>query len=263
MRITYLGHASVLIETDGRRIITDPLLSSRVLGVLRRVAPDVVAAQLAGIDLVLLSHAHRDHLDARSLRMLEGRPEVALPAPADSVVASVGYPTRVVAAGDRIEVGDVTVEAVHAEHDGRRMPWHRDGTALGFVIGGPSGSVYFAGDTEVFAGMAAFAGVDVAMLPVSGWGPRLPAGHMGPDEAVEAVGLLAPRVVVPIHWGTYERMGMRADPLRGSRARRFVDQVGEASPSVRAVLLEPGSSLELGELTGAAGAAPTMPRGSA
>ena len=125
------------------------------------------------------------------------------------------------------------------------MPWHSDGTALGYIVRGPSGSVYFAGDTDVFEGMAAFAGVDVAMLPVSGWGPRLPAGHMGPDEATAAIALIEPRIAIPIHWGTYERMAMRADPARSRRAHKFVDQVAELSPPVRAELLEPGSSIDL------------------
>jgi L-ascorbate metabolism protein UlaG (beta-lactamase superfamily) len=245
IRITYLGHASLLIEIDGVRVITDPLLRPRIMKVLRRVAPDVVRDDLTGIDLVLLSHAHHDHLDVGSLKMIDGMPEVALPAPARAAVESAGLPTRVMAVGGSLALGDVTVEAVHASHDGRRMPWHRDGTSLGYIVRGPSGSVYFAGDTDVFEEMAAFAGVDVAMLPVSGWGPRLPAGHMGPEEAVEAVGLIEPRMAIPIHWGAYERMAMRADPARARRAQQFVDQVAELSSGVRAELLEPGSSLEL------------------
>lgn len=258
MKITYIGHATVLVDIDGRRIITDPLLRPRILGALRRVAPPATEEQLTGVDLVLLSHAHHDHLDAASLRMLDGMPRVALPEPARHVVASVGMPQDVMGEGDVLDLGDgVTVEAVNADHDGRRMPWHRDGTALGYVVRGPSGSVYFAGDTDVFAGMSDFRGVDAALLPVSGWGPRLPAGHMGPEEAAEAVALVEPRVAIPIHWGAYERIAMRADPLRERRARRFVDQVSADSPSVRAELLEPGSSIEIGASTGA------TPRGSA
>jgi len=257
MKITYLGHASVLIEIDGTKIVTDPLFRPRILGALRRVAPEATAEQLTGVDLVLLSHAHHDHLDAHSLRMLDGMPEVALPSSARGVVDAVGYPVRVMGEGDALGAGEVVVEAVHADHEGKRLPWHRDDTALGYVVRGPSGSVYFAGDTDVFDGMTAFAGVDAALLPVSGWGPRLPAGHMGPDEATRAVGLIEPKVAIPIHWGTYERIAMRADPARGRRARQFVDQVSAVSPSVRAELLEPGSSLELGASTGA------TPRGSA
>jgi L-ascorbate metabolism protein UlaG (beta-lactamase superfamily) len=246
MRITYLGHASALIELDGVKVITDPLLRPRLMRVLRRVAPAPTTEQLTGIDLVLLSHAHRDHLDAPSLRMLDGEPRVAYPGPARSVVDAAGYPAELMRAGDTVEAGEVVVEAVHADHDGRRMPWNRDGTALGYIVRGPSGSVYFAGDTAVFEGMSAFAPVDAALLPVSGWGPRLPAGHMGPEEAIEAVKLIAPRVAIPIHWGTYERLAMRPDSEREGRARRFVDQVAAVSPGVRAELLAPGSSIELG-----------------
>lgn len=245
MRITYLGHASLLIEIDGVKVITDPLLRPRIMRALRRVAPEATQEQLTGVDLVLLSHAHHDHLDVGSLKMLDGMPEVALPAPARPVVESIGMPTRLMAEGESFTVGEVEVEAVHAAHDGKRMPWHRDGTAIGYVVRGPSGSVYFAGDTDVFEGMADFTGIDAALLPVSGWGPRLPAGHMGPDEAVEAVGLIEPQVAIPIHWGTYERLAMRDDPKRAYRAQRFVDQVGELSPGVRAELLEPGSSIDL------------------
>jgi len=245
MRITYLGHASLLIEIDGVKLITDPLLRPRIMRVLRRVAPAATAEQLDGIDLVLLSHAHHDHLDTRSLRMLGGTPEVALPLPARSVVESEGLPVRVLHEGESFEVGNLTIEAVHADHDGRRMPWHRDSTSLGYLIRGTSAVIYFAGDTDVFPGMSELAGIDVALLPVSGWGPRLPAGHMGPDEATEAVGLIQPRIAIPIHWGTYERLGMRADPARSRRAQRFVDQVAELSPPVRAELLEPGSSIDL------------------
>lgn len=245
MRITYLGHASVLIEIDGVRLITDPLLRPRVLQVLRRIAQQPRKADLAGIDLVLLSHAHHDHLDAGSLRMLDGTPGVIHPEPARGPVEAASLSGTTLEVGETFEQGTVVVEAVHAEHDGRRMPWSRDGQALGYVIRGRSGSVYFAGDTAVYPGMGDLDGIDVALLPVSGWGPRLPPGHMGPDEATEAVALIEPRIAIPIHWGTYVRVAMRGGGECDRRARRFRDQVEALSTSVRAELLEPGASLEV------------------
>lgn len=244
IRITYLGHASLLIEIDGLKMITDPLLRRRIFH-LRRVAPEASEEQLAGVDLVLLSHAHHDHLDIASLKRLDGMPPVVCPAPARSAVISAGLTSEVLTEGSTSHHGDVTVEAVEADHDGRRMPWHRDGQALGYVVRGPSGSVYFAGDTGVFEGMSEIGSVDVALLPVAGWGPRLPAGHMSPEDAADAVVRIQPRIAVPIHWGSYERMAMRLDGERSEPARRFCDQVGETSPSVRAELIEPGSSLEV------------------
>jgi L-ascorbate metabolism protein UlaG (beta-lactamase superfamily) len=250
MRVTYLGHASVLIEIDGVRVVTDPLLRPRILQVLRRIVPAPREEQLASIDLVLLSHAHHDHLDAGSLRMLGGTPRLVNPAPARGPIEAAGLSGTTLLVGETVEQGALTVEAVHAEHDGRRMPWGRDGQALGYVIRGPSGSVYFAGDTAVFGGMADLGGPDVALLPVSGWGPRLPAGHMGPDEATEAVALIKPRIAIPIHWGTYERIARRGGGECDRRARRFRDQVEALPGPVRAELLEPGSSLDVPADTG-------------
>ena len=103
--------------------------------------------------------------------------------------------------GDEIAIGAVTIQVVHADHDASRGPLGVDAPAHGYLVRG-SRSVYFAGDTDVFAGMAAFAGIDVALLPVSGWGGKVPAGHLDPGRAAEAVSLLRPAVVVPIHWGT-------------------------------------------------------------
>jgi L-ascorbate metabolism protein UlaG (beta-lactamase superfamily) len=245
MRITYLGHASVLIELDGLKVITDPLLRPRILGALRRVAPPAAAEHLAGTDLILLSHAHHDHLDTGSLRMIEGEPPVLGPAPALRLARSVGLTGEALDVGSSSRHGAVTIEAVHADHDGRRMPWSRDAQALGFVLRGPSGSVYFAGDTGVYEEMSDLGTVDAALLPVAGWGPRLPAGHMGPGEAADAVARIEPRLAIPIHWGSYERVGMRSGGARDEPARRFCDQVGERSPGVRAVLLEPGATVEV------------------
>src|SRR5262249_62274960 len=95
-------------------------------------------------------------------------------------------------------------------HAARRLPG-APADGLGFVLEG----VYFAGDTDLFDGMADIGavGLDVALLPIWGWGPRLPRGHLDPERAAEATRLLAPRVVIPIHWGTYLRVGMRRDDL--------------------------------------------------
>ncbi len=244
MRITYLGHATVLIEIDGIRVLTDPLLRPRVLH-LRRIAPAATAAHLGGIDLVLISHAHHDHLDSRSLRMIEGSPRVLCPGPARRAVAGAGLEPTVMGTEGWEREGEVEIEAVRAEHDGRRLPHHRRTEALGYVLRGPSGSIYFAGDTGWFEEIGEIAPVDVALLPVAGWGPRLGAGHLDPDEAARAAARISPRIAIPIHWGTYERMAMKQTGHRSDPARRFCDQVAELAPGVDAELLEPGASLEV------------------
>ncbi|MCB0876184.1 MAG: MBL fold metallo-hydrolase [Solirubrobacterales bacterium] len=244
MRITYLGHATILIELDGTKVLTDPLLRRRVMH-LRRVAPDVTDAQLGGTELVLISHAHHDHLDVRSLRRLGGTPRVFCPEPARRAVGSAGLQPEVMAAGGFARAGAIEVEAVSAAHDGRRFPHDRRSDALGYVLRGAGGSVYFAGDTGWFEEIGEVGEVDVALLPVAGWGPRLGPGHLDPGEAARAAALIRPRVVIPIHWGTYERVRMNTSGHRSDPARRFCDQVAELAPGVDAELLAPGASLEV------------------
>lgn len=244
MRITYLGHASIVIELDGVKALTDPLLRRRVLH-LRRVAPAATSEQLADTDVILISHAHHDHLDTRSLRMVGGEPRVLCPEPARRAVATAGLRPEVMAVGGHARVGEVEVEAVRADHDGRRFPHDRRGDAMGFVLRGPSGSIYFAGDTGWFEEIAEIGEVDVALLPVAGWGPRLGPGHLDPAEAARAAALIGPRVAIPIHWGTYERIGMTTAGHRAAPARRFCDQLAELAPEVDAVVLEPGAALDV------------------
>jgi len=244
MRITYLGHASVVIELGGVKALTDPLLRRWVLH-LRRVAPAATPEQLADTDVVLVSHAHHDHLDTRSLRMVGGEPRVLCPEPARRAVAAAGLRPEVMGVGGHAKVGAVAVEAVRADHDGRRYPHDRRRDAIGYVLRGSSGTVYFAGDTGWFEGIAAVGEVDVALLPVAGWGPRLGPGHLDPVEAARAAALIGPRFAIPIHWGTYERVGMTTAGLRAAPARRFRDQLAELAPEVDAVVLDPGATLDV------------------
>jgi L-ascorbate metabolism protein UlaG (beta-lactamase superfamily) len=213
MELTWLGHSTVLFELDGARILTDPLLRKRA-GPLVRTAPPITA-DLSELDLVLISHAHRDHLDTPSLRGLPKSTKLAVPAGAARHIRSLGFGEIVeLVAGDSVDVGGVTVLATHADHDpGRGLP-PSSSQPVGYLVRG-STAAYFAGDTDVFPEMAEIGPTDVALLPVSGWGPRVPAGHLDPARAAEALRLLAPRICVPIHWGTlrpiYRRRPYPAD----------------------------------------------------
>jgi L-ascorbate metabolism protein UlaG (beta-lactamase superfamily) len=206
-----------------------------------------VARVVEGLDAVLISHLHHDHLDLPSLRLVPAQAEVLIPAPGASLVKRAG-PLRVreVSVGDAVDVRDVCVRATTALHYGRRAPFGPVGESLGFLIEG-SARIYFAGDTDVFDAMAELAPVDVALLPIAGWGPRLGPGHMGPLEAVRAVELLRPRIAVPIHWGSLVPLGLHFLGL--SYLTRppiaFTELMLRLAPNVDVRVLAPGQTLAL------------------
>jgi L-ascorbate metabolism protein UlaG (beta-lactamase superfamily) len=235
-RLTWLGHATVLLELDGARLLTDPVLRPRVAHLVRD-AP--LPGPLGHLDGILLSHGHHDHLDIPTLRELDPTAPVLAPPGAARWLRRGHHPVRTLVPGDEVDVAGVRVRAVRAAHDGRRVPVGDAPSAVGFV----AGAVYFAGDTQPFPEMAELAGtLDAALLPVSGWGPKTGPGHMDSREAAEALALLRPALAVPIHWGTYRRLGHRPT---GDPAREFEAHAAELAPEVRIVVLAPGESVQI------------------
>jgi len=245
-RIEYVGHSTVVVDLDGVRLVTDPLLRNRVAH-LRRAAP-VDARARRGLDAVLISHAHYDHLDLPSLEKLGKKLPVVVPRGLGGLLRKRKFESVVeVEVGETIRIGALEIRAVPAEHEGSRGPFGASADALGYIITG-SKSVYFAGDTDLFDGMHELAPVDLALLPIWGWGPGLGAGHLDPRRAAEAVALLRPGLVVPIHWGTYFpiHLGLRGAPgFVDLPPAEFLAAVRETAPEVDVRVLEPGQSLEL------------------
>jgi L-ascorbate metabolism protein UlaG (beta-lactamase superfamily) len=245
-RVTWLGHSTILIELGGARLLTDPVLRRRLLH-LRRVAPGVDPARLTGLDAVLLSHLHHDHLDPPSLKLLDrgGLPLVA-PAGTGRLGERQGFAETIeLAPGDATQVGDARVEAVPAVHDGRRLPVGKKVDALGFVVEADDRRVYFAGDTDVFDEMAEIPAPDLALIPVWGWGPTLGPGHLDPERAAEALTLVRPRVAVPIHWGTLFPVGRRDRNLRlTDPPHEFARAAARLAPDVEIRILAPGDAVD-------------------
>ena len=244
-RLTYVGHATVLVEQNGARMLTDPVVRSGIAHVRRRVpVPDL--EELRDLDAILISHAHADHLDIASLKRLEHRGPVVAPRGCAGMLVRAGLPEVIeMDAGDRSTIAGIEVEAVPADHDGRRHPLSKYLPALGYILHGAA-RVYFAGDTDLFDGMAAFAGrVDVALLPIWGWGPRLPEGHLNPESAARATALIRPDVVIPIHWGTLRSVGTRADDDPSAPAQTFAANVEALDVPTEVRILGPGESTPL------------------
>jgi L-ascorbate metabolism protein UlaG (beta-lactamase superfamily) len=250
--LTWLGHSTVLVDLDGARLLTDPLLRNRVAHLRRRGRVD--PAQYTNIDAVLVSHLHFDHLDLPSLERLGHGMQLIVPRGGGGLLRRRGF-TRVteVEAGDEVQIGALTVRPTYAEHNGLRIPFF--GTralTLGYTITGRCG-IYFAGDTELFDGMAEIGrGLDIALVPIWGWGPSAGSGHLDPRGAAEALRLLRPLLAVPIHWGTYAPIGfgrlqtaLLADPVA-----EFRRHAAELAPEVEVHVVGLGGTLWLVGITG-------------
>ena len=238
-----VGHSTVFIDLDGVGILTDPVLRARVLHLERRApAPDLGA--IVSPDLVLVSHVHPDHFDPGSLRLIDSRATLVLPFGSTRLAARLRF-DRVVEleAGQSFEGERVKVTATYADHRPGRLT-RRGPPAIGFMLEG-SRRVYFAGDTDLFPEMCQLGDdLDVALLPVWGWGPRLGPGHLDPQRAARALALLEPRVAVPVHWGTlFPRWSLRrSDDLVSAPARAFAQAARSHAPSVDVRLLAPGEA---------------------
>jgi L-ascorbate metabolism protein UlaG (beta-lactamase superfamily) len=245
-RLTYIGHATTLLRLDGAAILTDPLLRNR-LGPLRRQTP--MSPNLPGqLDAVVISHLHRDHFDLPSLRQLPARTPLVVPRGATRWIAMVGAAqVTEIGLGETISVGDVVVTAVPAMHEGRHWRWGPEIEPLGYLIEAGGRSVYFAGDTDLFPQMSDLGPLDLALLPVWGWGPSVGPGHLDPESAAQALQLLRPRLAVPIHWGTLYPIGLRRlrpkpltdPPLEFARLAR------ELAPEVEVRVVPPGGETSL------------------
>ena len=223
LRVTMIGHATVLIQVAGNNLVTDPLWSERAsplsfVGPRRICLPGVAMRDLPPIDAVLLSHNHYDHLDVATLKALHARdaPLLVTPLGNDRIVQRhiPGVRVRTGDWGDAIEVqDDLTIHIVPALHWSSRRPRDRR-MALwsGFVISAAGKHIYFAGDTGYGTGgifrriRERFGPMDLAIIPIGAYDPRwfMAAQHTNPEEAIQIMLDLDARAAVGIHWGTFK-----------------------------------------------------------
>lgn len=224
-QLTWLGHASVLIQLAGKTIWIDPVLSDRLGRFIRRRSPlGLRAAALPQPDLLLITHNHRDHLDEPTVRQLPRTTRVIVPSGLGSWFCRRGF-NEVDELGwwEQCLVGSLEITSVPAHHWSRRTPWDTNRTGwCGFVLrqthvapastpdSEPHGlTLYHAGDTGWFEEFQevgnAFPGLDVVLMPVGGYAPAwlMDRHHLNPEQAGEAFRATGGRTLIPIHWGTF------------------------------------------------------------
>ena len=241
---TWWGHSTATVELGATRVVTDPLLSDRLFHVRRYAATPPPEATRA--DVVLVSHLHHDHCHLPSLARYEREVPIVVPRGAEHLLAKLaGDRLVVVRPGETVDVAGLRIEVLFASHDGRRQPLSRaDPPALGFRFENDAGSCWYPGDTELRDDMADLDPVDLALVPVGGWGPTLGEGHLDPGEAATAVGRVGVRWAVPVHWGTFWPIGLAG--LMPANHHRLFETPGPrfaealAGSGVEAVVLAPG-----------------------
>ena len=259
--VTFIGHSSFLLQIAGKTLLIDPVFTKRLILLRRQRVPGLDWREMPPIDVVLLTHAHMDHLNVLSLRRairrtrkLTGRaPEVVVPRGVEDLVAKLGFAgVHSLEWWQTCEVAGLKVTMTPAKHWGARMFSDTHRGYGGYVVEGGGSSVYHSGDTAYFSGFREVGrqlSPQVALLPIGAYYPdSYRAVHTSPEEALRGFMELGAAVMVPMHFGTFRlgREPMDEPPVR------LMAEAGRLGVESKVKVLEEGETLRVKTLAGVA-----------
>lgn len=252
LRVTWLGHSTVLVEIDGHRVLLDPVWGDRVspfewAGPRRWFAPPIALADLPPIDAVLISHDHYDHLDRQTISAMRNwNTTFIVPLGVGAHLSYWGVPEARIVEVDwwrRVKVAGLEIVSTPARHASGRMLVDDDATLwTGYALLGASHRVYYSGDTGLFPAIreigTRLGPFDLTIIEVGQYGRAWPDWHLGPEQAVHAHQLVGGRAMLPVHWGAFA-LAFHAwtEPIERALAAGTVAGVTVLAP-------KPGQSIE-------------------
>jgi L-ascorbate metabolism protein UlaG (beta-lactamase superfamily) len=203
----WLGHSTVLLNLFGTRVLTDPVLTPTLGIIPRLVERPMLPEDLPALDIVLITHAHLDHLDRRSLKMLPRKATLVVPPGCTDLVEDLGFRTVEIGWDDEATVAGVSIRAFKPRHWGRRPPLGGERGYNAYLLTREGWSVLAGGDsayTDAYARACRGSRVALALLSVGCYRPDLfRKAHMTPEEALQVFREVGADYMLPIHWGTF------------------------------------------------------------
>lgn len=237
MKITYIGHSTILIEDEDFNILIDPFFANNFLGLKRKLLPAVSVKELPRIDLILISHTHPDHCDYKALKSMSKSSAVIMPKKTSAKVEKTGFRVTELDYRQSTEIGKYKITVVPAKHQG---------ICAGFIIEGNK-TVYFAGDTYFIPAMTEIGNkfnIDVALLPIGGnrfFGKKM---LMDPQDATLAASELKSKIIIPIHYETFGKIPLMLS-MKGTPSD-FINEIKDDKIKKSVKVLNIGECLNIG-----------------